>query len=104
MLLSSLRRAAYTDDRALLFVHAGVDASRPLEAQGDVLWWGASGFGEWRTPYQGFRLVVRGFDPAHAGLVGSAYSLSIDGGSGFGGKLMAVCVDRTGEVAERIEA
>ena len=103
ILLSSLRRAAYTDDGALLFVHAGVDTSRPLEAQGDVLWWGGSSFGEWAAPYQGFKRVVRGFDAAHSGLVRTAHSLSIDGGSGFGGKLAAVCVDRTGEVVERIE-
>ena len=38
-LLSALRRAAYTDDGALLFVHAGVDPDRPLSAQSDSLWW-----------------------------------------------------------------
>lgn len=103
-LLSSLRRAAFTDDGSLLFVHAGIDASRPLEAQGDVLWWGGSGFGEWAAPYQGFRRVVRGFDAAHAGIVRSAYGLSIDGGCGFGGKLVAVCLDPMGEIVERIEA
>jgi serine/threonine protein phosphatase 1 len=103
-LLSSLRRAAYTDDGTLLFVHAGVDASRPLEAQGDVLWWGSAGFGEWPASYQGFRRVVRGFEPSHAGIVRSPYGLSIDGGSGFGGKLVATCLDRTGEIVERIEA
>ncbi len=43
-LMSALRRAAFTDDEALLFVHAGVDASRPLAAQGDALWWGGGGF------------------------------------------------------------
>jgi serine/threonine protein phosphatase 1 len=103
-LLSSLRRAAYTDDGALLFVHAGVDTSRPLEAQGDVLWWGSAGFGEWPAPYQGFRRVVRGFDPAHVGIVRGPHGLSIDCGSGFGGKLVAACLDRTGEIVERIEA
>jgi serine/threonine protein phosphatase 1 len=103
-LLSSLRRAAYTDDGALLFVHAGVDASRPLEAQGDALWWGASSFGDWQARYQGFQRVVRGFDPTHSGLTRRAFSLSLDGGSGFGGKLIAACLDGTGEVVEWIEA
>ena len=102
-LLSSLKRAAYTDDGALLFVHAGVDASRPLEAQRDVLWWGAPGFGQWQSPYQGFRLVVRGFDTAHGGMARGPFSLTIDDGCGFGGKLVAACVDRAGEVIEWIE-
>lgn len=104
ILLSSLRRAAFTDDGALLFVHAGVDPSRPLEAQRDVLWWGSGGFGEWPAPYQGFRRVVRGFDLAHAGLVRTQHSLSVDGGCGYGGKLIAVCLDTAGEIVERIEA
>jgi serine/threonine protein phosphatase 1 len=103
-LLSGLRRAAYTDDGALLFVHAGVDASRPLEAQGDVLWWGTSGFGQWNAPYQGFRLVVRGYDHAHGGMVRGPFGLTIDDGCGFGGKLIAACLDRGGEVIEWIEA
>lgn len=103
-LLSSLRRAAYTDDGALLFVHAGVDASRPLEAQRDVLWWGASGFGQWQAPYQGFRLVVRGYDHGHGGMTRTPFGLTVDDGCGFGGKLTAVCVDATGEVVEWIEA
>src|SRR5690606_558245 len=34
VLLSALKRAAFTDDGSLLFVHAGIDASRPLAAQG----------------------------------------------------------------------
>jgi serine/threonine protein phosphatase 1 len=104
LLLSSLKRAAYTDDGGLLFVHAGVDASRPLEAQGDALWWGGAGFGEWQARYQGFQRVVRGFDPAHSGMVRRPFSLSLDGGSGYGGKLIAACLDRGGEVVEWIEA
>ena len=39
MLMSALKRAAYTEDGSLLFVHAGIDTSRPLAAQGDDLWW-----------------------------------------------------------------
>jgi serine/threonine protein phosphatase 1 len=34
-LMSALRRAAYTNDNALLFVNAGVDPRRPLSAQRD---------------------------------------------------------------------
>jgi serine/threonine protein phosphatase 1 len=44
MPVSALRRAAYTDDGALLFVHAGVDPDRPLSAQSDSLWWATTSF------------------------------------------------------------
>lgn len=103
-LLSSLKRAAYTDDGSLLFVHAGVDSSRPLEAQGDALWWGGTGFGHWHEPYEGHRLVVRGYDHGHGGMTRGPFSLTIDDGCGFGGNLVAACIDRSGEVVEWIEA
>jgi serine/threonine protein phosphatase 1 len=103
-LLSSLKRAAFTDDGSLLFVHAGIDATRPLAAQGDALWWGASGFGHWQAPYEGYRLVVRGYDHGHGGMTRGPFSLTIDDGCGFGGNLVAACIDRGGEVIEWIEA
>jgi serine/threonine protein phosphatase 1 len=103
-LLSILKRAAYTDDGALLFVHAGVDASRPLAAQGDALWWGTSNFGHWQAPYEGFRLVVRGYDHAHGGMTRGPFTLTIDDRCGFGGNLVAACLNLEGEVLEWIEA
>lgn len=103
-LMSALKRAAYTDDGGLLFVHAGVDPSRPLAAQGDTLWWGSSGFGQWKAPYEGFRLVIRGYDHAHAGTSRGEFGLTIDAGSGFGGPLVAACIDLNGEVVDWLEA
>lgn len=103
-LLSSLKRAAYTDDGSMLFVHAGIDASRPLAAQRDALWWGASGFGHWDAPYENYRLVVRGYDHGHGGMTRGPFALTIDDRCGFGGKLIAACLDRGGEVIEWIEA
>ncbi|MGH6969188.1 MAG: hypothetical protein ACREEN_08820, partial [Stellaceae bacterium] len=41
--LSALRRAAFTEDGALLFAHAGVDPEKPLEMQRDAFWWSAAG-------------------------------------------------------------
>ena len=55
-------RAAYTDDGALLFVHAGLDADRPLSAQSDSLWWGTGSFAKLDRSYGGFIRVVRGFE------------------------------------------
>jgi len=102
--ISGLRRAAFTDDQALLFVHAGIDVSRPLGAQSDSFWWAAGAFGRIAQPYEGFRLVVRGYDTQHAGLVTTPFTASLDGGCGFGGRLLAACLDPAGQVLETIDA
>ena len=102
--LSGLRRAAFTDDGALLFVHAGIDVSRPLGAQSDSFWWAAGAFGRIAEPYEGFKLVVRGFDTQHAGLVATPFTLSLDAGCGFGGGLLAACLDGAGQLIETLEA
>ncbi|MSP89447.1 MAG: hypothetical protein EXQ92_11660 [Alphaproteobacteria bacterium] len=103
-LMSALRRAAYTADGNLLFVHAGIDTERPLTAQSDSFWWASAGFQRIDKPYGNFKMVVRGFDPAHAGLTQSAYATSLDAGCGFGGALIAACLDLDGRVVERLEA
>lgn len=103
-LMSALRRAAFTSDGNLLFVHAGIDTERPLTAQNDSFWWASGGFQRIDKPYGNFRMVVRGFDPAHAGLVQGAYATSLDAGCGFGGALIAACLDLDGRVVERVEA
>ncbi len=102
--LSALRRAAYTDDRALLFVHSGLDPSRPIDAQGDQFWWGGRKLLELAEPYSGFRRVIRGFDHKHAGLVTAAHATSLDAGCGFGGELLAVCFAPDGAVTETLKA
>lgn len=112
-LMSSLRRCAYTDDRGLLLVHAGLDPARPLEEQSDGLWWGHPGWTDITTPYEGFRRVVRGFDrSARArtraeggieGVVAGPCTLTVDGGCGFGGPLVAVCLTPDGEIVDQIE-
>lgn len=89
-LMSALRHAAFTDSGSLLFVHAGLDPARPLAAQSDSFWWGASGFSAIDAPYEGYRRVVRGFDRRRGGLMETPHTLSIDGGCGFGGDLLAV--------------
>ncbi len=101
-LMSALRRAALTEDGSLLFVHAGLDATRPLAAQGDDLWWGG-GFDSIDGPYGGFKLVVRGFDRGGHGVAFTAHTATLDGGCGFGSALQAACFDLDGKVAERIE-
>jgi len=102
--MAGLRRAAYTDDGALLFVHAGLDATKPLDLQGDAFWWGGGPFLELARAYESYRRVVRGFDRRHAGLVESAHAVSLDGGCGFGGTLIAACFGNDGAILDRLEA
>lgn len=113
-LLGSLRRAAYSQPRGdserpgdsgggLLFVNAGLDPSRPLEAQQDSFWWGSSGFAGLARPYGGYRRVVRGFCPQHPGLEMGDFTATLDGGCGFGGPLLAACFTEDGELVEQID-
>ena len=105
-LMAALRRAAYTAERELLFVAAGIDPERPQGQQGDVFWWGSGYFSQIADPYEGFRRVVRGHE-RRAGARGvdlDSYAVTIDGGAGFGGTLNAVCFDYAGQAVDWIEA
>jgi serine/threonine protein phosphatase 1 len=99
-LLTALRRAAFSEH--LLFVSAGVDSSRPLDAQGDTFWWGGGRFLD-AEPFPGFRRVIRGFDRRHAGLVETPQAVSLDAGCGFGGNLLAACFDPEGRILDTLE-
>lgn len=103
-LLAALRRAAVTDDHGLLFVHAGLNPDKPLDRQGDSLWWGAAGFDRIAAPYAGYRKVVRGFDKARQGLVETEHTISLDAGCGFGGGLLAGCLTPAGELVDHVLA
>ncbi len=100
-LMSNLKRACVTDDGTLLFVHAGLDPERPLEVQSDAFWWNPGGFRAMDRPYHNFRLVVRGFDPGHAGVDIGEFSVSLDGG-GPAGSLVAGCFDAEGRLVDHI--
>jgi len=103
-LMSQLKRACVTAEGSLLFVHAGLDPERPLETQRDAFWWNPGGFARMAQPFDGFRLVVRGFDPDRRGVQIGQHSATIDGGCGVGGPLVACCFDPDGTVLDRIEA
>lgn len=103
-LMASLKRAAYTDDGKLLFVHAGLDPTRPLNEQRDSFWWGGDGFDDMTEPYAGFTRVIRGYDRDHDGVHVGTVTATLDGGCGFGGALVAACIDETGNIIEQIEA
>ena len=107
--LSALRRAAVTEPcdsagAALLFVNAGLDVSRPLATQKDSYWWPSAGFDQIVEPYGDFTRIVRGFDQRASGLVEGLFTVSLDGGAGRGGTLLAVCLDAAGAVVDTLEA
>jgi serine/threonine protein phosphatase 1 len=103
-LLTALRRAAFTEEGAVLFVNSGVDPSKPLELQRDVFWWGGADIVELGQPFAGFRRVVCGAHRRHAGLVETPFGVALDGGSGVGGALLAACFAPDGALIERLEA
>jgi serine/threonine protein phosphatase 1 len=104
MLLANLRHAAVTEDDRLLFVNAGVDARRPLAAQGDAFWWGRRDILDLIRPFDGFGRVIRGFDREMRGLVEAEFAVSLDAGAGRGGPLIAAAFAPDGAVLERLEA
>ena len=99
-----LKRAAFTDDGALLFVNTGLDPSRPLEAQKDSFWWSSGAFSRITEAYGSYRMIVRGFDPDQAGVKIDSCTATLDGGCGFGGPLVAACFSPSGEMVKLIEA
>lgn len=103
MLFSSLRHAAFTEDRGLLFVAAGIDPARPLARQRDAFWWGGADPLSLIGPFEGFRRVVAGSDRAPRGLVEGAFAAVLDGGAGRGGPLLAACFTADGALADRVE-
>ena len=103
-LFAQLRHAAVSEGDRLLFVHAGVDAARPLAAQGDAFWWGGGDILDLAAPFGGFRRVVRGFDRQARGLVEREFAVSLDAGAGRGGKLIAAAFAPDGAVLEVLQA
>ncbi len=103
-LFSGLRHAATTEEGGLLFVHAAIDPSRPLAAQGDAFWWGREDVLELEEPFAGYRRVIRGVDRERRGLVEGKFAISLDGGAGEGGPLLALCLAKDGGVLELLEA
>lgn len=101
--MDALKRAAYTSDKKLLFINANVVPDMPLDAQTDAFWWGTQEFRELDHPYGGFERTIRGFDHRQGGFHMAKHQLCIDGGCGFGGKLVCVCFENNGALVERIE-
>ncbi len=102
-LMSSLRHAATTEHGTMLLVHTGIDPHRKLQDQGDLFWWGWREFERLTDFYRGGTRVIRGFDPFQRGVVAEEAYVTIDGGCGYGGTLVAACFDASGEIVDMIE-
>lgn len=103
-LMNSLKRAAMSHEKGVLFVSSGIDVTQPLKKQADSFWWAGRSFSKITRPFETFRRVVRGYDPDHGGYYETLDTLTIDGGCGFGGRLVAVCLSPDGEIIERLES
>ncbi len=102
-LLNSLRRAAFTRQGSILFVHASIDVSRPMTMQKDNFWWDNGRFDDISAAYYGFSRIVRGYDHSNKGLrLNNPHTATLDGGSGRGGTLNAVCFSVEGDVMDHI--
>jgi serine/threonine protein phosphatase 1 len=99
-LFAALRHAALTEDGGLLFVHAAVEPSRPLSEQRDAFWWGREDILELKEPFAGFRRIVRGVDRDRRGVVEREFAVSVDGGAGQGGRLIAACFGYGGALVD----
>jgi hypothetical protein len=103
-LLSVLKRAALTEidgAGALLFVHSGIDPTRPLAAQRDSFWWGSGGYEQLTPPFETFRRIFRGSDPSGRGQRLEGYAVTLDAGAD--GPLIALAITPNGEIAEIIK-
>jgi len=103
-LFSALRHAAFAEELGVLFVHAGIDSSRPLAAQGDAFWWGRDDILELRSSFEGFRRIIRGIDREQRSFIERDFAVSLNGGIGRLGRLTAACFGAGGKVIELIEA
>ncbi len=103
-MMNDLKRAAISRAGGILFVNAGIDIEMPLSKQTDSFWWAGRSFSMIGEPYEGFRRIVRGYDPDHGGVVETDVTLTLDAGCGFGGPLAAFCLTPEGEILDRILA
>ncbi|MGB1076963.1 MAG: hypothetical protein ACPG05_01540 [Bdellovibrionales bacterium] len=104
--MSQLKRAAYTHETTeapMLFVNAGINLKKPLNAQGDNFWWASDRFKDIHQTYDPFKRIIRGFDPQHEGVHVNGVTATIDGGCGFGGTLACAGFDNTSSVVDLFE-
>jgi len=104
-LTSCLKRACFTFEGKLLFVHASVDVSRPLTMQKDQFWWDNGNFDKIDQKFSEFSKVIRGYDHSNCGIkLENEFTATIDAGCGRDGWLQAVCFSPDGEKLDDISS
>ena len=109
---AQLKRAAYTDCAytkinscaPLLFVNAGVDFTKPLEEQGDCLWWGNAQFGQVQLSYSPYRRVFRGYDPKCGGLAETSLTATLDNDTMLSGNLVYAQIGHDGTIIDIVNS
>lgn len=105
-LVCAMRRAAFTratvEQKRILFVPAGFDATRSLDDQGEALWWTSASFRITGRNASGFDRIVRGFDSVNGGLFVDDVSVTLDGGCGRSGDLICGCFSSSGKLLELV--
>lgn len=108
-LLAQLKWGAYSPKARVVFTHAGYQAGKSLAQQNEeILLWGnrsklpanedslsVAGFldAEDSEPY---RLIVHGFSPTKSGYSRKQGVVTVDGGAGRGGELVATLISASG--------
>lgn len=106
-LLTGVKRAAFTDPATVLIVHSGLDPDKRLAEQKDAFWWDSKGFSRLAargTGYDGFTRIVRGFDRTPPGLVEAGATITLDGGCGRGGPLLALGLRPDGQIVATLSS
>lgn len=101
--VESLKHAAKTDDNELLFTSSGLDLNLPLADQKDNFWWSFAKKIEGETPYNNFKRLIRGHSLNFGEPLLSKHFITIDCGSGRGGKLATVLFDKNRKPENLIE-
>ncbi len=105
-LVCSMRRAALAQpvgsQEKTLFVPAGFDPSRPLEDQGEALWWTPATFRLSGRAQSFYSRIIRGFDSVNNGAVLDEGAVTLDAGCGRGGPLMCGSFTAAGKLSEII--
>lgn len=95
---------AIPSDMSALFVSGGIDFSKALSDQGDILWWGKDDFTMRTAPYTPFAKVVRGFDNEHKGLHLNCVTATLDNNCGFDGHLVCAQIQPDNSIRNLYEA
>ena len=98
-ILNSLKHAAVTQDKRVLFTSCSIDTSLPLSAQGDTFWCGTAGQPDFYHPYENFSLVVMGqSNRNNYGVHCYPYYLHVNSGGGRSATAPLCCALLDGDV------